>query len=103
MLFPWKTILGLLIQHGPSVVSTVKEVMTKRADTKLEQNTSDRLHRLETTVEKLTLRNEKLELNVEKLQFQTQNLQKILQWLVFYAVVVSLVFLFWIILSFKNS
>jgi len=103
MIFPWQTLLGLLIQHGPTVVSKVKQVITDRTEKKAGADQNDQIHRLEAIVERLNIRNDQLQQDVEQIRQENQNLQKIVQWLVFYVVIVSLVLILWIIFSFKNS
>lgn len=103
MLFPWKTILGLLIQHGPTVVSKVKQVITEKSDKKKESELNERIHRLESVIDQISHRNDELQQEVNQIREQNQMLQKMIQWLVFYVVIVSLVFILWVIFSFIRS
>lgn len=101
MLFPWKTVLGLLIQHGPTVVSKVKSVMKEKTEKNIKVEIDERIHRLEAIIDQLNTQNDQLHQEIEQIRKENQNLQKIVQWLIFYVLIVSLVFLFWIIFSFK--
>ncbi|MBN8706337.1 MAG: hypothetical protein J0L62_10730 [Bacteroidetes bacterium] len=103
MIFPWSTVLGLLIQHGPTLVTKVKKVITNKTEVNKEASLNERIHRLETVLEQISNRNDELQQEINQIREENYSLQKIVQWLVFYVVVVSLVGLLWIIFSIIRS
>jgi len=97
MAFPWKTLLGALIEHGPSVVNRVKQVMTDRKHQQQLETEAEKIRNLEMRMINLESESAWQKTQTEDLVRAVTSLRKIVQWLFFTVIILVGMIASWIV------
>ncbi len=103
MAFPWKTLLGALIEHGPTVVSRVKQAMTDRKQQQQLETEAEKIRNLEMRMINVESESAWQKTRTEDLFRAVTSLRKIVQWLLFAVIVLAGLVASWILLIYYRS